>query len=220
MLSIVTSYLLQERCCALTGIGEFKINTKSAETDIVHKRILPPVEEIVFIENEELKADPGLVKYVAKKRNEDEETARLVLDNYCEEWKTAISRGEIINLHSFGTLQKNAVGNIFFRKANPEIIFHNPVSANKVERENADHRMLVGDIETSTNRMSDFYAEPGVEVKKRSYWWVWAIAAAVIALVFLFLHFMDRDLSLKSTGNTKKIHVDSFYVESRSKQLK
>lgn len=116
MLSIVTAYLLQARHCALPGIGEFLLNTKSASLDIVHKQLHPPVDEILFIANEAAVATPGLIRYIALKREEDVETAGLMLINYCEEWIHTISKGELINMHPFGTLQKNAEGIIFSAK--------------------------------------------------------------------------------------------------------
>ncbi len=68
MLSTITSYLIQTGKCALPYIGFFNTDYKPASTDIVNKQILPPVEEIIFGE-ETIHLFPGLIKYIAFKRN-------------------------------------------------------------------------------------------------------------------------------------------------------
>ncbi len=219
MLSIVMSYLLQSGSCALPGLGEFVITTKPAELDIVHKQIHPPVDEIIFTENDAATANPNLVKYIAARNGQDEETAGLILNNYCEEWKKAISIGDVISLHTFGTLQKNAVGNIFFRKISPELIFRHPVTAERVIHENADHPILVGDKETSSNRMTDYYAETE-PVKKGKFWAIWAATLALAAVIFLVFYFKQNGFSANSTGNKSGIVVDTFSVERITQGLK
>ena len=117
MLSIITSYLLQAGKCALPNIGFFEIKYISAQTDIVNKQILPPVEEIAFNE-QAIFLSAGLINYLAVKKNISESEAESLLNNFCREWKEKLEAGEALFFESFGCLQKNEAGIISFRQEN------------------------------------------------------------------------------------------------------
>src|SRR5687767_10416546 len=115
MHSIITSYLVQTGKCALPYLGFFNTEYKPAEIDIVYKQILPPTEEIVFNE-ETILLSPGLVNYIAAKKNITESEAESQLEKFCKYWKEKIEEGEKLCFDSFGCLQKNELGNIYFTR--------------------------------------------------------------------------------------------------------
>ena len=203
MQTIITSYLLQAGKCALPNIGLFKIKYKPAQTDIVNKQILPPVEEIVFNE-QALFSSPGLINYIAQKREIPQGEAERLLNEFCKEWKEKIEAGETLCFQSFGCLQKNDAGIISFRKEiGPE--YFAPVPAERVVHENAEHTVLVGDTETTSTAMNEFYKETVPVIKRK--WVMGAVALAAIALVILFYGFYNHKLSTSGIGNRSHFSI-------------
>ena len=197
MQTIITSYLLQAGKCALPNIGLFKIKYKPAQTDIVNKQMLPPVEEIIFNE-QALFSSPGLINYIALKKEISASEAETLLNNFCKEWKEKIEDGEVLHFESFGCLQKNDAGIISFKKEVGAEYFV-PVSAERVVHENAEHTVLVGDTETTSTAMNEFYRENVPVIKRR--WVVGAVVLTAIALAILFYGFYNHKLSTSGIGN-------------------
>jgi hypothetical protein len=77
-----------------------------------------------------------------------------------------------------------------------------PVPANKVIRENAQHIVRVGeDRKTSAEMMERLI--PAEE--KRSYWWAAALIIGLLAFVFIAWYFSTRGLNTTSAGNQQKL---------------
>lgn len=205
MHSIITSYLLQTGKCALPDIGFFKIKYKPAESDIINKQMLPPLEEVVFSE-QAIFLSPGLVNYLAVKKNIFVDEAENLLNNFCKEWKGRIEAGEALCLESIGCLQKNDAGILSFNREKFTAFFK-PVPAERVLHENTEHAVLVGDRETTSTIMSDYYREE-VPVVKRG-WIVSAIILTSIALILLFYSFYNHRLSSSAIGNRNKLIIKS-----------
>jgi nucleoid DNA-binding protein len=197
MHSIITSYLLQAGKCALPGIGFFKLKFKSAEIDIVNKQMLPPVEEVVFSE-QALFLSPGFVNYLAVKKNIPAYEAEGLVNTFCREWKERLESGESLYLESIGCLQKNTAGIISFTKQKcPE--YFKPVPAEKVFHVNTEHAVLVGDKQTTSTVMNEYYREESPVAKRR--WVVGAIILGAIAIVILSYNFYNHKFSRSSIGN-------------------
>jgi nucleoid DNA-binding protein len=205
MHSLITSYLLQAGKCALPGIGFFKIKHKPAEIDIVNKQMLAPGEEIVF-NDEAIFLSKGLVNYVANKKSIPVNEAENLLSNFCNEWKERIGTGEKFCFETLGCLGKNDAGTVSFEKEEVPQYFK-PVPAHKVLHENAEHTVLVGDKETTSTLMSEYYKEE-IQVTKRT-WFVGAIILAVIASVVLFFSFYNHKISVSNIGNRGHFNIKS-----------
>jgi len=205
MHSLITSYLLQAGKCALPNIGFFKIEYKPAEIDIVNKQMLSPVEEIVFTEQAAF-SSPGLINYIALKKNIALAEAENLLNNFCKEWEEKIKAGEAFCFESFGCLQKNDAGIISFKK-DKEPVYYKPVHAERVLHENAEHSVLVGDRETTSTAMNEYYKENILVAKKG-----WIIRAAIltaVALIILFYGFYNNKMGVSSTGNRNHFNIKS-----------
>ncbi|MEP6594526.1 MAG: hypothetical protein ABJA71_01215 [Ginsengibacter sp.] len=202
---IITSYLLQAAKCVLPNIGFFKIKYKPAESDVVNMQIAPPVEEIVFNEQANF-LSPGLIKYVAAKKNILVSEAESLVNNFCKEWKEKIEGGEVLCFESFGCLQKNDAGIISFTKEERAIYFKT-LSAERVLHDNAEHAVLVGDTETTSTLMNEYYSEEAPVVKRR--WVIPAIILTSIALVILFYSFYNHKISVSAIGNRSHFTIKS-----------
>ena len=147
--------------------------------------MLPPVEEVVFTEQAAF-SSTGLVNYIAFKKNITPAGAENLLNNFCKEWEEKIKAGEALCFESFGCLQKNDAGIISF-KSDERPIYYKPAYAERVLHENVEHSVLVGDRETTSTAMNEYYKENILVAKKG-----WIIRAAIltaIALVALFYSF-------------------------------
>jgi nucleoid DNA-binding protein len=208
MQSLITSYLLQSKECALPGLGVLKIIHTPASTDAANNKLLPPFEQVIF-KNEAGGPSAGLIKYIADKKQVDPKEAEDRLENFCSEWKEKINAGEPLIFVTLGSLQKDTDGRITFNrdKAN---YFLAPVTIDKTYRreERAEQTMEkdAGVEEPVTVEEASYNEEVIVE---RSYWGLWALILLAIGLVMLFYHFKDRPLTGSSMGNQQPLRADT-----------
>jgi CCDC81-like prokaryotic HU domain 2 len=197
MRNLITSFLLQSKQCALPHLGIFQIKMIPSKPDMANKQILPPYNEISFQENRH--TDPGnLPNYIADKKNILIQEAKDELDIYCRAWKKKMNAGEKLYLDPVGWLQKNSDGHIYFEKTGNNSYWQ-PVSAERVLRQNATHNVLVGDRETTSTAMNQYYN--GEVVFERSHWSTWAIILTAIASSVLFFHFSNHSIATEGVGN-------------------
>ena len=196
MQTLITSYLIQKKECNLPLLGHFRIKTKPAELDIANKQIFPLMDEILYSEfTANLSGD--LITYISNLQNITPDEAKEKINNWCHYAKEKLDSGEKIIFHSIGSLQKDAVGNIFFQRKN-DISFYEPVSAERIHK-NAEHSVLVGDTETTSGVMNEFYRDEIIENKR---WWkIWAVVLLAISLVVLFFYFYTHKFSEDLIGN-------------------
>jgi|SRR6185312_537982 len=202
MQDLITSYIIQSKECKLAGLGKFTRTIVHAEQDIVNKRISPPSTEILFTTREE-KISDELINYIADKKKIDTSEALTLIKKWCTETKAKLKNGEEIPLQPLGFLKKGALGNILFHTDNNPLFFA-PVAAERVIHKNSEHAVLVGDKETTSSIMNQFYhvEETG---KKSNAWKIFAIILLLIALVLLFFYFYGYPISLSSFGSHMKV---------------
>ncbi len=203
MEEIITSYLVQKKECSLPGIGHLKIITKPAELDVANKQMFPPVDEIQF-EEDEVHLRKDLVTYVSMRQNTHENDAAENITNWCLHSKYKLDAGKKIFFEPVGSLQKNAAGNIFFHKTN-DFPVYDLITAERVIHENEQHSVLVGDKETTSGEMSNFYKEDVVVKPKRSWWKIWAIILFSISFLTLIIHFSNHRFTTSGVGNQIRI---------------
>lgn len=198
MQEIITSYLVQKKECSLPGIGNFKINVVPAYLDVANKKILPPATEIIFSEGDvHLRKD--LVKYISIQQNVDEHQAAENITKWCDNVKESLNAGEKIIFESIGSLQKNAVGNIFLSTKNKNRLYE-AVSADRVVHKDEDHAVLVGDRETTSAAMNEYYKAETVFERKIS-WKIWATVLLGLSILSLIMHFSYNRFTTAGTGN-------------------
>lgn len=197
MQDLITSFLVQTKECNLPGIGKFRIITTPAELDIANHQMSPPKDEILFTGKPD-KNYEELTRYIANKKNINEKEAEQELKSWCESAKEKLDDGEKITFETVGSLQKNTSGNIFLQ-SQKLLNFFEPVAAGRVIHKNAEHAVLVGDRETTSSVMNQFFQED--EKIKDSRWKIMAIILFIIALAVLIFHFYTHSFSISATGN-------------------
>jgi hypothetical protein len=202
MQDLITSYIIQSKECKLAEVGKFAKTITHAEQDIANKQISPPVTEILFTAREE-KISDGLIKYIADKKKMDTSEALPLIKKWCAETKAKLRNGEEIAVQPLGILKKGALGNILFQAEN-KVVFFAPVAAERVIHKNTDHAVLVGDRETTSSVMNQFYTAEETETKSNA-WKIFAIILLVVALVLLFFYFYGYPVSVSSFGNHMKV---------------
>ena len=204
MQELFASYLVQKKECSIPLIGKFKINTQTAELDIANKQILPPADEIIFSEGADYLAD-DLTNYISVSKNLSAHEAEEKIHHWCLHSKSKLDSGEKIMFDSVGTLQKDEAGAIFFQRKNGVQFFAN-ISAERVVHKNSEHAVLVGDRETTSSAMNEYYRDVPLMLRKSS-WKLWAIILFILSLIIISIYFYNHKFSVTSIGNQSSFAV-------------
>lgn len=178
MYQIIATTLFQNKICRLPGIGTLLMIAHSAEIDFVNARIKAPRETIELI----------TADHDEKGFNEFSAMSELLQKNL-DEYGSFLLKG-------IGAFTKDLTGEITFVPIPIDPIFTPAVEAVRVIRHDAAHAILVGDQQTTTAEMFEFFSEKQVSKDK---WWVWAIILAAIGIGVLLIYFFQH--GFKSFGN-------------------
>ena len=204
MQELIASYLIQKRECHLPLLGSFAIKQQPASLDVADKIISPPTDEIIYNENETYLPD-GLKNYVSHLQHIQLHEAEEIINNWCLNAKMSLDSGEKIIFNSIGTLQKDPAGNMLFQTMDG-INFYEPVIAERIIHKNDEHAVLVGDKETTSGAMNEFYREDVIIEKKYS-WKLWAIILLALALLVLIFYFSSHAFSANGIANQSSIPI-------------
>ena len=169
MYNVIAPSFFQRKQCHLPGIGSLFLITHPAQTDFVNAQIKAPVQEIKFTavaDDENIFNEFSAISELMKRTLDEERT--VVLDGV-------------------GTFTKDGAGDIHFAAIHLDAIYTPPVTAGRVIRQDSQHNILVGDRETNSTVMTEFFNDEEVVVKNR--WWVWAIALGAAAIAVLSFYF-------------------------------
>ncbi len=204
MQELIASYLIQKGECHLPLLGSFTIKQEPASLDIADKIMSPSTNEVIYNENGIYLPD-GLKNYISHIQHIQVHEAEEKINNWCLNAKMKLDVGEKINFDSIGTLQKDPAGNVLFQTMDG-INFYEPVIAERVIHKNAEHAVLVGDKETTSGVMNEFYREDVIIEKKYS-WKLWAIILAVLSLLILIFYFSSHAFSVNGIGNQSSFPI-------------
>ena len=188
--TLIQSSLFQNETCILPGVGTLSIISGTAETDFANSTIKPPLQNIVFKEENELN--------LINKFSDQSDLIKL-------------------QLHQSGNYYLDGVGT--FTKDNEHINFTSvslpralilPVKAERVirqELEQAEHPILVGDKQTTNHAMTNYLNEEEIKQpqQKKDKWWIWAIGLTVIAAATIIFYFSGH--TNFSFGNSSIINA-------------
>jgi CCDC81-like prokaryotic HU domain 2 len=204
MQDIIASYLIQKKECHLPLLGSFKIEQVPALLDIANKKLIPSTDEIIFSENVN-SVSAELKDYLSHFNRMSVQEAEEQINSWCLRAKVKLDEGEKITLDSVGNLLKDADGNIIFQREDG-INFYEPVAAERVIHKNVEHTMLVGDKETTSVAMNEFYKEDATAENKFS-WKIWAIILFAVCLLILIFYFSNHKFSEKGIANPSAFPV-------------
>ncbi len=204
MHDLIAGYLLQSERCSLPPLGVFTKAFHSAKIDSVNKLIYPPFHQFTF-ENDQWPLSSELVEYISYKNNIDTTSSEREIATFCEDWIKKIRQGELLCFKKIGCLKNDEQGHMQFSPEEiPELL---PVlPAVKVFYKNAKHDVLVGDRETNSEVMKDYYSEQPVVASGR--WKLWAAILLVIGLAVIIFSLYNKGFAPDTIGNSHHLKVD------------
>jgi hypothetical protein len=201
MYSALYQYLLQHKNLPVPGIGTFLLERKPALSDFANRKIHPPTYTIAL--NETVSpVHSSFYNWIGALINVPARDAVLRFNDFVYDVKKQIGEGDEISWNGVGTLSKGLGGGVKFIPQATEWVLEQPVTAEKVIREKAEHMVRVGEDEKTSEEMTEFFNKPTVA---KSYWWVWAAAIALLALLYTGWHFSEHGVAISSTANGKKL---------------
>ncbi len=194
-------YLISYKQVALPGIGTFSLERKPAENDFSNKRINPPVYSVNL--HFPAKTPSGkFYQWLSGALSIPESNVVNAFNDFVLDIKSKISNGEIIDWSGVGTLSKGLAGEIKFKPAVTNLGYEEPVKAEKVIREKAEHMVRVGEDQKTSAEMTEMLNQPE---EKKSYWWAYALALALGSIIFIGWYFSEHGVNVAATANSKEI---------------
>jgi hypothetical protein len=194
MFSNLYSWFLFNKELALPGIGVFILNRQPAQIDFPNKKILPPVFHI-SLERDNYTPGPDFFNWLASSLELSQRDAIFRFNEFTVDLNKNISEGTVVNWNGLGILRKGMTGDVEFT---PWVSDEIPgsITAEKIIREKAQHRVLVGEEEKSSEEMSEIL---GHTEEKKSYWWVYALTIGVLGLMFTGWWLSENGFSIANT---------------------
>jgi hypothetical protein len=194
-------YLILHKQLNIPGIGTFQVERKPADIDFIGKVVNPPAYTVA-LHHGNTTASKKVFSWLADAFNISERDALTRFNDFAFELRDKVIAGDKLQWDGVGVLSKGMAGEIRFDASLKGMTIGEPIPANKVIRENAQHLVRVGeDQKTSAEMMERLVPEE----EKRSYWWAAALIIGVLAIFILAWYFSARRLDSSATGNQQKL---------------
>jgi hypothetical protein len=208
MQQLLADYLFQHKQCALPQIGTLHIKNIAASSIFGERKISSPVPVIEF--NDDVNATEHVEAYIALQKNITREEAARQLKGMADEIQN-LPLGQRLEIPNAGKFYKDENDKVGFIAVDAPTHFLQQVVAERVVHPNDSHTMLVGETETSTAAMAEYYSEE--EPAMKSKWWVFAIASFAVAAAVIGFYASNKNAD-SFFGAANKIEVgvaDSTY---------
>lgn len=192
VLTLLSKYLLQYKKVCIPHVGTFEIIHQPPTLDLGDQVILPPVYSARLVNNNQV---PEHQFHYFVSNGVSREDIPQVLSSFGERLRHRIQNGPFY-WKGLGTLQLSS-NEVFFSADTIRIDALQPVSAQKVLRQNVQHQVLVGDQEMTSHQITQVLNRAPVA---RSWYipvaWVLLVVGVIAILVLLYL----KHFSTASTG--------------------
>ncbi len=186
MFQVLNAYLFQHRSISIPGLGTIYLETLPASVDVARRAMLPPYYHFRFDKYFDA-PEKEFFSYIASQQNMLDYEAIKWYNEFSYDLRNRIRLEEKVKWDGVGVLRKDVSGNVIFESAPASQLFMDATPAIRVNRQNAQHTLLVGDQEKTNFEMNEWLSDEAGNKKK--YWWVYALALTVLALGFLAWHF-------------------------------
>lgn len=157
MEKLLAEFLFLNKSCPLPGIGELQIQHQPATYSQAEKTILPPMPEVVLVNR--VSDEQPLLKYLSHILGSEMIQVKQLLKTWSEQVLN-LRNGEK-HIPGIGVFAVDGEGLLSFRSQQLHSSLQPEVVAEKVVRKENIHPILVGDIETNSEKMSEYYAASG-----------------------------------------------------------
>ena len=196
-------YLVQYKTLHLPGIGSFVLERKPASADFSNKQILAPRQSISLLHGNTTPAR-SFFAWLGKALGLDEREALIRFNDFVFDLKKKIKEGTRVTWNGIGTLSPGLAGEIRFETAVRDQPAGPAVKAEKIIRENASHTVRVGEDEKTSEQMIEYLNQ---QPARKSYWWAWAAAVALVLVMFIGWYFSEHGVSVSATGNNAAVQT-------------
>ncbi len=201
MQELVANYLFQYKTAVLPHVGTLRMVMEPASSIFGEQKIAAPIPVITFNEGEN--EDTNFIEYIAAHKHISAEDATSQLKAFSEQI-TSLQTNNGFSIANVGKFSKDDAGKIIFEEIKVPSYFFPPVHAERVIHPNDSHSMLVGDKETNTAAMVEYYTED--EPAKKSKWWVWALVLFAVAIAAVVLYYNGEGANA-FFGNAQKYEI-------------
>jgi hypothetical protein len=182
MLELLTNYLLQYKTVTVPNVGTLHLVQQAPQLNVADKRLEPP-SYIVEIRQEENATDHQL-GFLQSFAGKDNDAVATKLELFGASLRQKISNGGF-DWQGLGMITSDTQS-LLLRLAALQ-----PLSAEKVIRQDAKHTILVGDREVTSDTLSDRNSNVAIPRKKRTVsifigWLLLVLALLAIALLLYF----------------------------------
>lgn len=181
----------------MPGLGKLSIHAQPAQSDFVSKTMQAPYPTISYSSECTAGEEDGFIQYCRQKAGIGWQAASDMLANWVKDTKAILQQNGQFYLAYAGTFFQKGT-QLSFTQASLPTAFFPAVNAERVVHPEADHSMLVGDKETTTAQMTEYFAG---ETTPRHRWWVAAFIIGLASLALLAFHMGKTDFKGLDTGN-------------------
>jgi hypothetical protein len=205
VLILLTKYLLQKKQVCIPHVGTFELIQLSPEWNVADKLFSPPVFFAQYSGQDNVPAEQ--LRYLSSAQQEDDVKLQQQLNDFGKSLKERVQSSPF-EWNGFGTLSYDS-NKIIFTPQTIESSALQPIPAQRVIRQHAEHMVLVGDQEMTAQQLSEVL-HPAE--KKRSIvlliGWVILILAILAIIYFLYIgHFSTGAAGLKThAANQSTLH--------------
>ncbi len=176
MQKLLADYLFQHKQCALPQIGTLYIKNVTASSIFGERKISAPIPVIEL--KEDINATEHVEAYISLQKSITRDEAARLLKEMVDNIQ-ALPTGQYLEIPNAGKFYKDENDKISFIAQEVPPHFLPQVAAERVVHPNDSHTMLVGETETNTAAMAEYYSEE--EPAMKSKWWVFAIVSFAVA---------------------------------------
>jgi hypothetical protein len=193
MFDVLNAYLFQHRSISIPGLGTIYLETLPAAVDVAERAMLPPAYQFRFDKYFDA-PDAAFFSYIANQQNILDYEAIKLYSEFSFELRNRIKNEDAVSWDGVGILKKDGAGNVLFEPVPTPLAFLQPTPAMRVNRPNAQHSLLVGDRERTSEEMNELLNDDAYG-RRRVAWWVIALIIAVAGLAFLAWYFYSHGFS-------------------------
>jgi hypothetical protein len=184
---VLNAYLFQHRSISIPGLGTIYLETFPASVDVADRTMLPPAYRFRFDKYFDA-PDKEFFSYLAAQGNMLDFEAIKWYSEFSFDLRNRIRNENEVSWKGVGILKKDGAGSILFESVPAPSFFQQPTPAMRVNRQDAQHTLLVGDRERTSGEMNEWLHDE--EVQRRKFpWWIIAVILAVLGLSVLGWHF-------------------------------
>ena len=194
-------YLLLNKKLPVPGIGTFLLERKPAESDFSNRTLNPPVHSFGF-QTVATAPPTNFFNWLASALQISDQDAMVRFNDFARELKNQITNGGIIEWNGVGIISKGLGNEVKFRPLENNLALQTPVAAEKIIRQHAEHMVRVGEDNKTSAEMVEMLNQPD---EKKSYWWAFAAAVALLGFIFLGWYFSEHGVDVAATMNNKAL---------------